>query len=123
MTTIHLIIAITIGGWVMLYALLLWLMPRLTRRDLYFAVTVAPGFRDEPGSKSILRGYRIELTLVSVLGLVVFVTGVSPTSVLALSSALERSCLCGRPGDPLARDSLKAMRDRLASNFLISRFD
>lgn len=77
MTTIRLIIAITIGGIAVLYALALWFMPGLTRRDLYFAVTVAPGFRDEPGSKSILRRYRIELTLVSALALVVFVTGVT----------------------------------------------
>jgi hypothetical protein len=70
MTTIHLIIAITIGGIVTLYASLLWFMPRLTRRDLYFAVTVPPGFRDEPESKSILRCYRIELILVSALALI-----------------------------------------------------
>jgi uncharacterized membrane protein len=76
MTTIHLIMAITIGGIAILYALLLWFMPLLTRRDLYFAVTVAAGFRDEPGSKSILRRYRIELILVSALALVVFVAGV-----------------------------------------------
>ena len=35
-----------------------WLIPRLTRPDLYFAVTVAPGFRDSPEGKSILRRYR-----------------------------------------------------------------
>jgi hypothetical protein len=55
----------------------LWFMPRLTPRYLYFAVTVAPGFRDDPKGKSILRRYRTELTLVSVLALMAFVAGVS----------------------------------------------
>jgi hypothetical protein len=71
MTTTHLIIAITIGGIAILYGFILWFMPRLTRHDLYFAVTVAPGFRDEPKGKSILHRYRIELILVSAVALVV----------------------------------------------------
>lgn len=52
-----------------LIASLLWLMPGLTRRDLYFAVTVAPGFRDTPEGVAIVRRYRAELLLVSVLAL------------------------------------------------------
>jgi uncharacterized membrane protein len=77
MTTIHLIIVITIGGIAIIHALVLWFMPRLTRRDLYFAVTVVPGFRDEPESRSILRRYRIELMVASALAAVVFVVGVA----------------------------------------------
>ena len=88
MTTIRFIIAITIGGIAVLCALALWFMPDLTRRDLYFGVTVAPGFRDEPGSKSILRRYRIELTFVSALALVVFVTGVTYFGVGFVSAGL-----------------------------------
>lgn len=52
-----------------LVAALLWLMPRLTRPDLYFAVTVTPEFRDGPEGISIVRRYRAELVAVSVLAL------------------------------------------------------
>jgi len=88
MRTIHLIIAITIGSIAVLYTLALWFMPRLTRQDLYFAVTVVPRFRDEPASKSILRRYRIELTLVSALALVLFVAGVTCFGVGFVSAGL-----------------------------------
>jgi uncharacterized membrane protein len=47
----------------------LWFTPGLTRRDLYFAVTVAPGFRDTPEGIAIVRRYRAELLVVSVLAL------------------------------------------------------
>ena len=43
-----------------------WFMPRLTRPDLYFAVTVAPGFRDSSDGRSILRRYRLGLLAVAV---------------------------------------------------------
>lgn len=43
-----------------------WLIPRFTRPDLYFAVTVAPGFRDSTEGRSILRLFRRELIGVSV---------------------------------------------------------
>lgn len=46
-----------------------WLMPGLTRPDLYFAVTVAAGFRRSPAGISILRRYRTEIVGVSVLAL------------------------------------------------------
>ena len=72
---IHLIVAVTIGGIAILNAALFWFMPCLTRRDLYFAVTVLPGFRDQFQGTSILRRYRIELILLSVLALAVFVAG------------------------------------------------
>lgn len=70
------IVAVTIGGIALLYAAILWFMPRLTRPDLYFAVTVPPGFRDEPDGKLILGRYRRELILVSILALIVFVAGI-----------------------------------------------
>ena len=46
-----------------------WFMPRLTRPDLYFAVTVAPGLRDSTEGKSILRRYRQAIIGVSALTL------------------------------------------------------
>lgn len=50
-----------------LIATVLWATPRLTRPDLYFAVTVMPGFRDTAEGLSILRRYRRELAGVSAL--------------------------------------------------------
>ena len=35
-----------------------WFLPRLTRPDLYFAVTVAPEFRDSTEGRFILSRYR-----------------------------------------------------------------
>jgi uncharacterized membrane protein len=52
-----------------LIASLCWLMPRLTRPDLYFAVTVTPAFPASPEALSILRRYRRELLAVSGLAL------------------------------------------------------
>jgi uncharacterized membrane protein len=74
---IKIIIAVTIGGIAILNAAILWFMPRLTRPDLYFAVTVPPGFRDEPDGKVILGRYRMELILVSVLAFIVFIAGIA----------------------------------------------
>jgi len=74
---VHLVIAVTIGGIAILNAALFWFIPCLTRRDLYFAVTVPPGFRDQSQGVSILRRYRIELILLSVLALVAFVAGIA----------------------------------------------
>jgi uncharacterized membrane protein len=73
----HLIIAATIGGIAILNAGVFWFMPRLSRRDLYFAVTVPPGLRDQSQGTSILRRYRIELIFLSVLALVAFVAGIA----------------------------------------------
>jgi uncharacterized membrane protein len=60
------ILIATIGGLAVLYVVLVWFVPRLTRPDLYFAVTVAGGFRNTPESTSILRRYHAELITVSV---------------------------------------------------------
>ena len=73
---IQFVLAATIGALVILIAAILWFMPRLTRPDLYFAVTVPPEFRDGAEGKSILQRYRTELVLASVLALALFVGGV-----------------------------------------------
>ena len=75
MTMVRLVITFTIGGIAILNAVLFWFMPRLTRRDLYFAVTVALAFRDEPEGRSILGRYRAELIFFSALALAAFVAG------------------------------------------------
>lgn len=72
------VIVLTLG---ILSAIAHWLVPRFTRPDLYFAVTVAPGFRDSAEGRSILRRFRRELLGVSVPALAVL-------GLLALTSAL-----------------------------------
>jgi uncharacterized membrane protein len=57
----------TTGTAIALYGVLLWFMPQLTRRDLYFAVTVPPSFRDTPGARRTLLHYRLLICAVFVL--------------------------------------------------------
>ncbi len=56
------VIVVLLGG------LLLWL-PRLTRPDIYFAVTVPPDFRDSVEGRAILGRYRILAVVCSVVAL------------------------------------------------------
>jgi uncharacterized membrane protein len=53
-----------------------FLVPRLTRPDIYFAVTVPPEFRDSTEGCSILKRYRVEVTISSLLGLLVVLAAV-----------------------------------------------
>lgn len=92
---IHVIVAVTIGGIAIVYAAALWFMPRLTRPDLYFAVTVPPGFRDEPDGKLILGRYRIELILFSVLALILFVAGIAWVGIGFVSAGLIIQAVAG----------------------------
>jgi uncharacterized membrane protein len=71
---------------VLLGGLLLWI-PRLTRPDLYFAVTVPPDFRDCTEGRAILRRYRGFTLLFSVVALAV-VLGTGARWPLALIAAL-----------------------------------
>jgi len=50
-------------------AIMHWFLPRLTRPDLYFAVTVAAEFRDSTAGRLILRQYRRELVRASAVTL------------------------------------------------------
>lgn len=84
-------VPMTIFGAVLLTAVVLWFIPRLTRHDLYFAVTVAPEFRDSREGRSILRRYRMELIVVSTLALAAAAAaafwaarGTAPLALLAL---------------------------------------
>jgi uncharacterized membrane protein len=71
-----LIAAVTIGGFAILHAVILWFLPGLTRRDVYFAVTVAPEFRDRPDGRAILHRYRIELAVFSAFAFAAAFAGV-----------------------------------------------
>jgi uncharacterized membrane protein len=65
-----------------------WLMPRRTRPDLFFAVTVAPGFRDSAEGRFILRRYRQGVIGVCALALILIgalaLTSAFPLTPLAL---------------------------------------
>lgn len=77
-TLVARVLLLTLG---MLSVLAHWLIPRFTRPDLYFAVTVAPGFRDSTAGRSILRVFHRELIGASVPALALL-------GALALTSAL-----------------------------------
>jgi uncharacterized membrane protein len=94
-TGIPVIIAVTIGAIAILYSALFWFMPRLTRPDLYFAVTVPPGFRDEPDGKSILGRYRTELILLSLLAFLVFAVGIAWVGVSFVPTGLVIELVAG----------------------------
>jgi len=81
-----LIMAFVIG----LCLLINYLMPRLTRPDVYFAVTVPPEFRDSAEGCSILKRYRVEVTVLSVLALLIVLAAVripEPHYVIGLTLA------------------------------------
>ena len=73
---VPLIVAVTIGGYAILQAVASYFLPAWTRPDVYFAVTVLPGFRDSLEGKIILRRYRIELTALSALTLAAALAGI-----------------------------------------------
>jgi uncharacterized membrane protein len=53
-----------------------YLLPRLTRPDVYFAVTVPPEFRDSAEGCSILRRYRVEVIIFGVLALLIVLAAI-----------------------------------------------
>ena len=59
-----------------LYLVMSYLMPRLTRPDVYFAVTVPPEFRDSAEGCSILKRYRVEVTIFGVLALLIVLAAI-----------------------------------------------
>jgi uncharacterized membrane protein len=70
-----------------LNGVLMYLLPRLTRPDLYFAITVPPDFRDSVEGARILRRYRREVWIHSLiaLALVLLSLGVKPSEVLSVA--------------------------------------
>jgi uncharacterized membrane protein len=59
---------------IVLCLVLFYLMPRMTRPDVYFAVTVPSEFRDSTEGWSILKHYRVAVAIGSVLALLVVLT-------------------------------------------------
>jgi uncharacterized membrane protein len=67
-----------------------YLIPRLTRPDVYFAVTVPPDFRDSAEGRSILTRYRMEVTIFGVLALLIVLAGIrirEPNHLTAVTMA------------------------------------
>jgi uncharacterized membrane protein len=64
-------------GEVALTGLFLQFLPRWTRQDLFFAITVAPDFRGTPAGLAILRSYRTEMTLHSVVAAAAIAAGLA----------------------------------------------
>jgi uncharacterized membrane protein len=62
-----------------------WLTPRLTRPDLFFAVTVNSNFRQSPSGREILRGYnRFVFSVTFLAFLLIGLTQMSATPVVLL---------------------------------------
>lgn len=53
-----------------------YLVPRLTRPDIYFAVTVPPDFRDSAEGRAILGRYRVEVILYSLIALAIVLAAI-----------------------------------------------
>lgn len=80
----HLVVRVGLLALGILSAVAHWFLPRLTRPDLYFAVTVAPEFRDSTEGRLILSRYRRGLTGVSALTLALLGTlALTPAFLLA----------------------------------------
>jgi uncharacterized membrane protein len=62
----------------------MYLLPRLTRPDLYFAITVPPDFRDSAEGVRILRRFRREVWIHSLIGLVLVLLSLRGRPILAL---------------------------------------
>lgn len=57
----------TMLGFIALMALSSHLAPRLTRQEIFFGVTVAPGFRDRPEARAVARRYQWEIWLLALV--------------------------------------------------------
>jgi len=68
-----------------LVAILFHLLPNLTRRDIFFAVTVVPAFRQSAEARDIVRGFRAAVWIQSVVAVaVVFAAFILGRPLLAL---------------------------------------
>jgi len=52
-------------------------LPEITRRDIFFAVTVDPAFRNTRDARSIIRRFRVEVRIHSGMGLAIAFVGVA----------------------------------------------
>src|SRR5579863_4967398 len=73
---------------VALTSLLFFWMPRLTRPDLYFAITVEPGFRDSEEGRALLSQYRFKVVTASLVATGMLALGGFRSSLALLIAGL-----------------------------------
>jgi len=76
---------------IVLLVVLYYAIPRLTRPDIYFAVTVPPDFRDSAEGRAILGRYRLELVIYGAIAIAVALSGLwipQPSSVIVIVAGL-----------------------------------
>lgn len=101
-------------------AALLHFFPQWTRRDLFFAVTVDPGFEDTPVARHILRTYRILLWGSAALAVLLFFGAGAPAAVIiqiagslaALGVARRQTFAHRTPHPPVVEVDLAATPER-----------
>ena len=87
-----LVMVFVIGLWLVIS----YLMPRLTRPDLYFAVTVPAEFRDTAEGCSILKRYRIEVMFFGALALLIVLAAIQISEPDYLPAVIMAAlCLMG----------------------------
>ena len=68
----------TMLGFITLMAVSMHLAPHLTRRDIFFGVTVPAGFRSGPVARTVSRQYVTEIWLLATIAAVIVVTSPMP---------------------------------------------
>jgi len=87
---------------VLLIGALNYAMPRLTRRDIFFSVTVAPEFRDTHKARLILANYQRGIIIVTAIALVLIVAEVRTGAELLGAGLLMLQLLAARGFRPRA---------------------
>lgn len=68
-------VSLFLGGLILMLALMFHYLPNITRRDIFFAVTVDPAFRASAVARRILRQFRIAMWLNSIVAVGVVFAG------------------------------------------------
>lgn len=66
---------------ILLLALFFHWLPELTRRDIFFAVTTGPAFRQTKEARQILRRFRVEVWIYSLVAIAVVLIGAARRSI------------------------------------------
>lgn len=116
-------------GFIALVAACAHLAPQLTRPDIFFGVTVSPGFRASPAARSIARRYALEIWLLAGIAAAIVATSPMPLvsgsmllgQTIGASIAFVRASSAVRPhASPAAtiREAAIAPRERLPGGLL-----
>lgn len=79
----------TMIGFIVLVAVSSHLAPQLTRRDIFFGVTVPASFREGPVARSVSRRYAVEIWILALVAAVL--VGTSPMPVVSGSMLLAQA--------------------------------